>query len=35
MMALQTHKVLFSGGCVDLTAEVTAEIDKLEAKLKF
>ena len=35
MMSLQTHKVLFSEGCVDLTSEVTAELDKREAKLKF
>jgi Skp family chaperone for outer membrane proteins len=35
MMALQTHKVLFSKGCVDLTAEVTAEMDKIESKFKM
>ncbi len=35
MMALQTHKVLYSGGCVDLTAEVTAEMDKVASKFKF
>jgi len=32
-MALRTHKVLYSGGCQDLTAEVIAELDKMEAKL--
>ena len=26
--AIQTHKVLYSGGCVDLTTEVIAELDK-------
>lgn len=35
MMALQSHKVLYSAGCVDLTAEVTAEMDKRESKLKL
>lgn len=35
MMALQTHKVLYSGGCVSLTAEVVAEMDKIESKLKL
>jgi len=35
MMALQSHKVLYSAGCVDLTAEVTAEMDKRELKLKL
>jgi len=35
MMALQSHKVLYSAGCVDLTAEVTAELDKRESKLKL
>ena len=35
MMALQTHKVLFSKGCVDLTAEVTAEMDKIASKFKM
>lgn len=32
-MALRTHKVLYKGGCLDLTAEVIAELDKEEAKL--
>jgi len=26
--AIQTHKVLYNGGCVDLTPEVIAELDK-------
>ena len=32
-MALRTHKVLYDGGCADLTGEVIAELDKMEAKL--
>ena len=32
-MALRTHKVLYSGGCSDLSGEVIAELDKIEAKL--
>lgn len=32
-MALRTHKVLYNGGCLDLTGEVMAELDKIEAKL--
>jgi len=35
MMALQTHKVLYSGGCVDLSAEVVVEMDKIVDKLKL
>ncbi len=35
MMSLQTHKVIYSNGCVDLTAETTAELDKRESKFKF
>jgi Skp family chaperone for outer membrane proteins len=31
-MALRTHKVLYNGGCLDLTGEVIAELDKEEAK---
>jgi Skp family chaperone for outer membrane proteins len=31
-MALRTHKVLYNGGCLDLTGEVIAELDKIEAK---
>ena len=34
MMTLQTHKVLYSDGCVNLTAEVLAEMDKNPDKLK-
>ena len=32
-MALRTHKVLYNGGCLDLTGEVIAELDKMETKL--
>ncbi|HUV62419.1 MAG TPA: OmpH family outer membrane protein [Sedimentisphaerales bacterium] len=32
-MALRTHKVLYNGGCLDLTGEVIAEMDKIETKL--
>lgn len=32
MMSLQTHKVLYDGGCMDLTAEVMAELDKRAPK---
>ncbi len=31
-MTLNTHKVLYSNGCVDLTDEVIAELDKEESK---
>jgi len=31
-MTLSTHKVLYSEGCVDLTNEVIAELDKEESK---
>jgi Skp family chaperone for outer membrane proteins len=31
-MTLSTHKVLYSSGCVDLTDEVIAELDKEESK---
>ncbi|MBN2137228.1 MAG: OmpH family outer membrane protein [Sedimentisphaerales bacterium] len=34
MMALQTHKVFYSDGCVNLTAEVVSELDKVQLKLK-
>ncbi|MBN2130699.1 MAG: OmpH family outer membrane protein [Sedimentisphaerales bacterium] len=30
MMTFSSHKVLFGGGCVDLTAEVTARLDASE-----
>jgi Skp family chaperone for outer membrane proteins len=33
VMTLRTHKVLYSGGCVDLTSEVIAELDKLDSLL--
>jgi len=33
MMTLSTHKVLYGGGCIDITAEVIAELDKIESKL--
>ena len=32
VMTLSTHKVLYSNGCVDLTDEVIAELDKEESK---
>ena len=35
MMVLQTHKVLYGKGCVNLTAEVTAEMDKIESKFEM
>jgi len=35
MMALQTHKVLYSDGCVDLTAEVVTEMNKIESQFKL
>ena len=31
-MTLSTHKVLYSNGCIDLTGEVIAELDKEESK---
>jgi Skp family chaperone for outer membrane proteins len=31
---IQTHKVLYNGGCSDLTSEVIAELDKLDFLLK-
>jgi len=31
-MTLNTHKVLYSNGCLDLTGEVIAELDKEESK---
>ncbi len=33
MMTLNTHKVLYGGGCQDITDEVIAELDKIESKL--
>ena len=33
MMTLNTHKVLYGGGCVDITDEVIAELDKLDSQL--
>lgn len=32
MMTLSTHKVLYSGGCLDITNDVIAELDKEESK---
>ena len=32
MMILSTHKVLYSDGCVDLTNEVVARLDKIQSK---
>lgn len=34
MMTLSTHKVLYSGGCVDITNEVVARLDAEEFKFK-
>ena len=34
MMSIQTHKVLYSAGCRDLTAEVVAELDKNDSTKK-
>jgi Skp family chaperone for outer membrane proteins len=31
-MTLSTHKVLYSNGCIDLTNEIIAELDKEESK---
>ena len=31
-LAMGTHKVLYSGGCVDITAEVTAGVDAQGSK---
>jgi Skp family chaperone for outer membrane proteins len=33
MTTLSTHKVLYGGGCLDITDEVIAELDKIEATL--
>lgn len=33
--ALSTNKVLYSDGCVDLTNEVIARLDKIQSKFKF
>jgi Skp family chaperone for outer membrane proteins len=33
MMTLSTHKVLYGAGCVDITDEVIAELDKIESTL--
>ena len=33
MMTLSTNKVLYGGGCLDITDEVIAELDKIEATL--
>ena len=33
VMTLSTHKVLYSDGCVDLTNEVVAQLDKMQSKL--
>ena len=32
MLAIRTHKVLYSGGCLDITDEVIALLDKEESK---
>jgi Skp family chaperone for outer membrane proteins len=33
MMTLSTHKVLYGGGCADITDDVIAELDKIESEL--
>ncbi|MHC4071711.1 MAG: OmpH/Skp family outer membrane protein [Planctomycetota bacterium] len=33
MMTLSTHKVLYGGGCTDITDDVIAELDKIESEL--
>lgn len=33
MMTLSSHKVLYGGGCMDITDEVIAELDKIESTL--
>ena len=33
MMTLSTNKVLYGGGCLDITDEVIAELDKIESTL--
>jgi hypothetical protein len=35
VMTLSTHKVLYSDGCVDLTNEVIAQLDKMQSRLGF
>ncbi len=35
VMTLSTHKVLFSEGCIDLTNEVIAQLDKIQSKFKY
>lgn len=33
MMTLSTHKVLYGGGCLDISDDVIAELDKIESTL--
>ena len=35
VMTLNSHKVLYSEGCVDLTNEVIAQLDKIQSKFKY
>ena len=35
VMTLGTHKVLYNEGCVDLTNEVIAQLDKMQSKFKI
>lgn len=35
VMTLSTHKVLYNDGCVDITNEVIAQMDKIQSKFKF
>jgi len=33
VMTLSTHKVIYNNGCVDLTSEVVAQLDKMQSQL--
>jgi Skp family chaperone for outer membrane proteins len=35
VMALSTHKVIYNEGCIDITNEVIAQLDKIQSKFKF
>jgi Skp family chaperone for outer membrane proteins len=35
VMTLSTHKVLYNDGCVDITNEVIAELDKIQSRFKI
>ena len=34
LMTMQTHKLLYSDGCIDITEEVMARLDKEGSKVK-